>query len=146
MRTSLPRACAPPKDGYIPVVTHPTDLPAGFVVLAVRPAADLSALLPPGTAAPDERAVLIGTVAPAWEAFVADLATDPAGLTGEAHPFDAWVHRLLGRGDIPPQRPPFRAWWPCDAHATLNFLGIARAMGLPGPSPLGIGIHPVWGP
>ena len=174
-------------------MTLATALPTGFVILAVRPAADLAALLPPDTAQPGERAVLIGSTAAAWDAFVADLAADPARLTGEPHPFDAWVRRSLGRGDIPPrgrrraatsgggvgrspsmarrrpsagassprapleaptgptaaacpQRPPFRAWWPCDAHAPLNFLGIARAMGLPGPSPIGLGIHPAWGP
>ncbi len=125
-------------------MTHPTDLPAGLVVLAVRPASDVAAFLPPGT--PGDRAVLLGSTAAAWDAFVADLAEDPARLTGEAHPFDAWVRRTLGRGDIPPQRPPDGVFWPCDAHATLNFLGIARAMGLPGPSPIGLGIHPTWGP
>jgi hypothetical protein len=90
---------------------------------------------------PDAALVLVGTDARAWEAFVGDLARDPAGLTGERDPFDAWVRRTLtaaGWAAFP------HAW--CDGASALDFVGIARSCGQDTRGLHGLLLDPVRGP
>ena len=90
---------------------------------------------------PDAMLVLVGTDARAWEAFVGDLARDPAGLTGERDPFDAWVRRALtaaGWAAFP------HAW--CDGSSTLDFVGLARACGRDVRGLHGLLLDPARGP
>ena len=94
-----------------------------------------------GSVLPDSALVLVGSDARAWEAFVGDLAGDPAGLTRERNPFDAWVRRSLlaaGWGIYP------HAW--CDGASPLDFVAIAGVCGCQTRGLHGLLLDPERGP
>ena len=81
-----------------------------------------------------------------WERFVADVARDPRLLVGEAHPLDCYVARILA--DVDPEPGPGRRWVRCaaDDGADVDFRTLAVEAGLGWGSPLGLVLHPRFGP
>ena len=81
-----------------------------------------------------------------WEAMVRDLRREPAGLTDEAHPLDAFVHRQLKAAD--PAPPASRLWVRAAGDATIfaDFRLLAHRAGMGHHSKLGLLLHPTWGP
>ena len=97
---------------------------------------------------PGARAILVfgNTGARLWDAFVADLARDPRGLTEEANPLDAYVRRAVRAADAAlgdaPRRWVFAA---ADTDLHVDFRLLAGLAGLGAQSRLGLLIHPTWG-
>lgn len=97
---------------------------------------------------PGCRSVLVfGSGGPAlWQHFVAWLRADPARLSGEQHPLDAFIQRSLEAADPAPETS--RRWVRCAADETcfVDFRPLARDAGLGWSSRLGLLLHPVYGP
>lgn len=82
-----------------------------------------------------------------WDAFVADLRAEPAHLSGEDHPLDAYVRRAIDAAD--PSPPAGRRRWircAADEPDPVDFRTLARQAGLGWRSALGLLLHPVHGP
>jgi ferredoxin len=81
-----------------------------------------------------------------WRHFTAAIRAEPAALTGEQHPLDAFVRRALERAD--PAPPASRRWIRCaaDEPEPIDFRTLALRAGLGWPSALGLVLHPTWGP
>jgi len=81
-----------------------------------------------------------------WNALVADISRNPAHLTGELHPLDAFVLRTLDRVD--PDPGPSRRWVRCAGDETtfVDFRGLAVAAGLGWVGRLGLVMNPTFGP
>jgi epoxyqueuosine reductase len=95
---------------------------------------------------PGCRSVLVfGSGARLWDRFVDALRRDPARLTGETHPLDAYVARAIAEAD--PDPPASRRWIRCaaDEPHPIDFRSLALAAGLGWRSALGLLLHPVRG-
>jgi hypothetical protein len=83
-----------------------------------------------------------------WNRFLDELRAEPAHLTGEAHPLDAFVNRRVRAADPRLGAVP-RRWFfaAADAELHLDFRALAQLAGLGRRSRLGLLLHPevgVW--
>lgn len=81
-----------------------------------------------------------------WQALDEAVRQDPAVLQGHEHPLDDFVAATLRR--IDPSPGPSRRWLRCasDEVVQLDFRTLALSAGLGFPSPLGLLLHPRFGP
>jgi hypothetical protein len=98
---------------------------------------------------PEARGLVVaGSAGPAlWRGFRAHVDHDPA-LWGEAHPYDAFVASLLDHADEALANAGIRfRRFEAAFHATprLDFLGMARLVGLGSPGPFALYIHETHG-
>ena len=81
-----------------------------------------------------------------WDRFVQHLTAEPRALIEQPHPLDAFVEGLLRAAD--PDPGPDRRWVRCaaDDGQDLDFRSLAWGAGLGWPSPMGLLLHPTFGP
>lgn len=98
---------------------------------------------------PGTRSILVvASGGPAlWEAFLADLRADPRGLTGQAHPLDAFVARAIAT-TAPLLSGVEHRWFlaASTARVHLDMRTLAVLAGLGAPSRLGLVIDGRYGP